>query len=123
MTRFRPAGLGEGLISDFEGDKIASNFGKGWMVSTDSFMGGKSKADMSLTGEGAEGSYGSLRIAGMVAEAGSIRWAGAMFSPGSAVMAPDNLASKKALGFWARGTGRFFAVMVYSQGLGYIPGV
>jgi hypothetical protein len=64
-----------------------------------------------------------LRIAGTVAQAGTIRWAGAMFSPGPAVMAPANLASKKALGFWAKGTGRSFAVMVYSQSLGYIPRV
>jgi hypothetical protein len=118
-----PAGLGEGLISDFEGDKIASNFGQGWMVSTDSFMGGKSKAELTLADEGAEGSHGSLRIAGTVAQAGSIRWAGAMFSPGPAVMAPANLSTKKALGFWAKGSGRSFAVMVYSQSLGYIPRV
>jgi len=118
-----PSGLGEGLISDFAGGKIASNFGQGWMVSTDSYLGGKSKAELSLVGDGVAGSQGSLRIEGTIAEAGAIRWAGAMFSPGTSVMAPANLSVKKALVFWAKGNGRSFAVMVYAQSLGFIPKV
>jgi len=118
-----PAGLGAGLISDFEGDKITANFGSGWMVSTDSYMGGKSKAEMSLADDGAEGSQHSLLIKGTIAEAGTIRWAGAMFSPGTSVMAPANLSSKKGLSFWAKGQGKTFAVMLYSQSQGFIPRV
>ena len=118
-----PAGLGEGLISDFEGDTITANFGSGWMVSTDSFMGGKSKAEMSLADDGAEGSRRSLLIKGTIAEAGTIRWAGAMFSPGTSVMVPTNLSSKKGLSFWAKGQGQAFAVMLYSQSSGFIPRV
>jgi len=116
-----PDSLGSGLISDFEGDKIRSNFGSGWVVSTDSIMGGKSKADLSLTEDGAAGSRKSLLIKGTIAEAGSIRWAGAMFFPGAAGMAPANLSSKKALSFWAKGSGKSFAVMIYCQSTGFTP--
>ncbi|MCK7468511.1 MAG: hypothetical protein MZU91_10705 [Desulfosudis oleivorans] len=72
---------------------------------------------------GAEGSRRALRIKGTIAEAGSIRWAAAMFSPGPAPMAPANLSSKKALSFWAKGEGKTFAVMVYAKRLGYVPKV
>jgi len=118
-----PENLGEGLISDFEGEKISARFGAGWMTSTDSFMGGKSKAELLLADGGAEGSRRALRIKGTIAEAGSIRWAAAMFSPGTAPMAPANLSSKKALSFWAKGEGKTFAVMVYAKRLGYVPKV
>ena len=83
-----PEGLGDGLISDFEGEKITARFGAGWMLSTDSFMGGKSKAELLLTDGGAEGSRRALRIKGTIAEGGSIRWAAAMFSPGTTPMTP-----------------------------------
>jgi imidazolonepropionase-like amidohydrolase len=118
-----PEGLGDGLISDFEGDKISARFGAGWMPSTDSFMGGKSKAELLLTDGGAEGSRRALRIKGMIAEVGFIRWAAAMFSPGTAPMTPANLSSKKALSFWCKGEGKSFAVMVYAKRFGYIPKV
>lgn len=118
-----PEGLGDGLISDFEGEKISARFGAGWMLSTDSFMGGRSKAELLLADGGAEGSRRALRIKGTIAEAGSIRWAAAMFSPGTAPMAPANLSSKKALSFWAKGEGKAFAVMVYAKRLGYAPKV
>ncbi|MHB8056186.1 MAG: CIA30 family protein [Candidatus Aminicenantales bacterium] len=118
-----PEGLGDGWISDFEGDQISSRFGAGWMVSTDAFMGGKSTAEISLTDGGAEGSRKALLIKGAIAEAGSIRWAAAAFSPGKAPMTPANLSSKKALSFWAKGEGKMFAVTVYAQSLGFIPKV
>ncbi len=122
-TATAPEGLGDGWISDFEGNEISSRFGAGWMVSTDSFMGGKSRAELLLTEGGAEGSPRALQIKGEIAEAGSIRWAAAMFSPGKAPMTPANLSSKKALSFWAKGEGNTFAVMVYAQSAGFIPKV
>jgi imidazolonepropionase-like amidohydrolase len=118
-----PEGLGEGLISDFEGDKISSRFGAGWMVSTDSFMGGTSKAELLPTSGGVGGGRQALMIKGTISEAGSIRWAAAMFSPGAAFMAPANLSSKKSLSFWGRGSGKTFAVMIYAKSLGFIPKV
>ena len=116
-----PSSLGTGIISDFEGETISSAFGSGWVVSTDSIMGGKSTAEMALAGDGAEGSRKSLRIKGMVAEGGSFQWAGAMFMPGAAAMAAANLASFKRIGFWAKGEGPAFAVMVFCQSTGFIP--
>jgi len=118
-----PSGLGEGLISDFEGETIASNFGSGWVVSTDSIMGGKSKAELALAEDGAAGSRKSLLVKGTVAEAGSIRWSGAMFLPGAVMMAPANLSSQKGIGFWAKGTGPAFALMVFCQSTGFVPRV
>lgn len=118
-----PEGLGDGLISDFEGEKIEARFGAGWMVSTDSIMGGKSKAELSLAAGGAEGSRQAMRLEGEIAEAGSIRWAAALFSPGKAPFTPANLSSKKSLSFQARGEGKTFAVMVYAQSSGFIPKV
>lgn len=118
-----PENLGAGLISDFEGDKVSTNFGVGWMVSTDSYMGGKSKAEIALIYDGAEGSKKSLLVKGTIAEAGTIRWAGALFSPGAAVMQPANLSSKKSLSFWAKGNGKSFAVMIFAQSFGFIPRV
>jgi len=118
-----PEGLGDGWISDFEGDRISARFGAGWMVSTDSFMGGTSKAEILLTAGGAEGSRQAMMIKGTIAETGSIRWAAAMFSPGATPMAPANLSSKKALSFWAKGVGKSFAVMVYAKSFGFIPRV
>jgi imidazolonepropionase-like amidohydrolase len=116
-----PADLGNGLISDFESETIKSNFGAGWMVSTDSFMGGKSKAEMALTDDGANGSRKSLLIKGTIAEEGSVRWAGAFFSPGPQPMSPVDLSGKPTLKFRAKGSGKSFAVMMYSQSAGYIP--
>src|SRR5262249_26433222 len=56
-----PKGSEKGLVSDFEAGKIASEFGSGWMVSTDSFVGGKSKAELKLASSGAGESKGALR--------------------------------------------------------------
>jgi len=48
-------------------------------------------------------------------------WSGAMFSPGPAPMAPVNLSSRKAIGFWAKGDGQTYQVMIFAQHLGYRP--
>jgi imidazolonepropionase-like amidohydrolase len=118
-----PTGLGNGLISDFEGDKIASNFGSGWVVTTDAILGGKSQAEMSLAEGGAAGGRQCLRVQGRIADQGTIRWAGVMFVPGSSFMTPMDLSSRKGLRFWARGSGGSFTVMVYTQSSGFIPHV
>ena len=45
-----PTGSDSGLISDFEGEQALTkaSFGAGWMVSTDTMMGGKSKAETAV---------------------------------------------------------------------------
>ena len=77
-----PKGSENGLVSDFDGDKVQSAFGSGWSVSTDSFVGGKSKASFRLVPGGAEGSKGALQISGTIEDRPQPRWAGAFFSPG-----------------------------------------
>ena len=62
----RPRARRSGLVSDFDGEKLQSAFGSGWSVSTDSFVGGKSKASTQLVAGGAEGSKGALKISGTI---------------------------------------------------------
>jgi hypothetical protein len=50
-----------------------------------------------------------------------VAWAGALFSPGKAMMAAANLSSKKSLSFWAKGEGRSYTVMIFAQSFGYQP--
>ena len=118
-----PANSESGWISDFEGEKIASNFGAGWMISTDAMMSGKSTAQFKLAEGGVEGSRQSLLISGAVNEGAAFRWAGAMFVPGKTFVDPANLAFAKTLSFFARGQGAGFAVLLFSRSGGYIPAV
>jgi imidazolonepropionase-like amidohydrolase len=121
-----PKGSESGLVSDFEQDplqKPIAKFGFGWSISTDSIMGGKSTAKMKVIKGGTEQSRQSLLIAGNVAPSQTIAWAGAMFSPGKWPFAPENLSSKKAITFWAKGDGQEYGVMVYAKHRGYIPAV
>jgi hypothetical protein len=120
-ARPAPAGLEQGLVSDFENDKVQSAFGSGWMVSTDSVVGGKSQAAFTVVAGGAGGSRGSMRISGTIDERRQRRWAGVLFSPGPAPMSPANLSSKRAVTFWARGDGKTCAVMLFFQAHGFAP--
>ena len=116
-----PAGSESGLISDFDGGQLSANFGAGWQVSTDSVIGGKSTARLSVVEGGAEGSKGALQIDGEVLTGAMISWAGAIFFPGAGPMRPANLSNKKAISFWVKGDSRAYGVMVYTQTAGYIP--
>jgi imidazolonepropionase-like amidohydrolase len=118
-----PPGLESGLISDFEGDKVTAAFGAGWVISTDSIMGGKSKAEMKLVAGGAQGSKGSLLMTGTDVTESPANWAGAMFSPGAYVMAPANLSAWKSISFWAKGDAKKFACLIFAQHLGWIPAI
>ena len=116
----RRAGSENGLVSDFDGEKVASAFGSGWSVSTDRFVGGKSKAStpvLSPAGRGLEGlASGS---AGTIEDRPQPRWAGALFSPGSAMMQPANLSSKKAISLRAKGDGKTYSIMTFSMSGGF----
>jgi Amidohydrolase family/Complex I intermediate-associated protein 30 (CIA30) len=119
-----PAGSESGLVSDFEQARPESRFGAGWMVSTDAIMGGKSTAQMRIAPGGAQGSQGCLEITGdVVSGSGPAAWAGALFSPGKAMMQPANLSSKKSLSFWAKGEGRSYTVMLFAKTFGFQPAV
>jgi imidazolonepropionase-like amidohydrolase len=110
-----------GLISDFEGKSIEAKFGAGWMISTDAFMGGKSKADMKFVPGGAQGSSKSLSVTGTVVPGTALNWAGVMFMPGPTMMAPADLSAKKSISFWAEGDGKKYACMIFAQSLGWTP--
>jgi hypothetical protein len=118
-----PPGSEAGLISDFEGEKAASKtaFGAGWMVSTDAFIGGKSKAEIAVAEGGAGGSAHALKVTGTIAPGSGQHWAGVFFSPGAAPMTPANLSGKSGLSFLARGDGKTASVMVFSQARGFAP--
>lgn len=117
-----PAGSESGLVSDFEQEKPEARFGAGWVVSTDKMIGGQSTATIKIAAGGAHGSQGCLDISGEVtAGKAPVGWAGALFSPGKAMMAAANLSSKKSLSFWARGEGRSYTVMIFAQSFGYQP--
>lgn len=118
-----PPGSESGLISDFEGNEVDPKFGAGWMVSTDAMMGGKSKAEMKLVEGGAQGSRKSLLITRTDIAESARNWAGVMFSPGTSMMAPANLSSKKSITFWAKGDGKRYACLIYAQSLGWTPAV
>jgi imidazolonepropionase-like amidohydrolase len=110
-----------GLISDFEGESIEAKFGAGWVISTDAFMGGKSKADMKLAAGGAQRSSKSLLITGTVVTGSASTWSGVMFMPGATMMAPADLSARKSISFWAKGDGKNYACMLFAQSLGWIP--
>lgn len=110
-----------GWISDFEGEKITSNFGAGWSVSTDAMMGGKSTSQYQLLKEGAQGSQGALLITGNLVKGGQYQWAGALFSPGEGMMIPANLSFKKSISFWAKGDSKTYVIMIFAQSLGFTP--
>lgn len=112
-----------GLVSDFDNGKITSSFGAGWTISTDAMMGGKSTAQMKVVSGGANGSRGSLLIAGNLRGRGAFSWAGAMFSPGATTFSPAGLSAEKSISFWAKGDGRTYALMIFSAKSGTMPSV
>lgn len=116
-----PPGSEDGLISDFEDGKVSAKFGKGWSISTDSIMGGKSSSKMKSVDGGANGSKHSLRVFGEIDGGLPFAWAGAMFSPGEQVFAPANLSAKKKIVFCAKGDGQTYRVMIFTQSGGAIP--
>jgi imidazolonepropionase-like amidohydrolase len=116
------AGYGpSGLIADFEDGKISTAFGSGWMVSTDAFGGGKSTAAMEWAPGGEEETRGAMKISGEIKGGAAFAWAGAAFSPGTSIMAPANLGSKKGVTFWAKGSARSCAIEFFSRSRGFRP--
>ncbi len=118
-----PPGSESGLVSDFDHGSASVQFGVGWQISTDSIMGGRSTAQMQVTGGGAQGSAGSLLITGEIAPGSSYPWAGAMFMPGSKPFGPANLSAMKEISFWTKGDGKTYRIMVFSSDTGPIPAI
>jgi imidazolonepropionase-like amidohydrolase len=116
-------GLPAGPISDFDDGTTHAAFGFGWLASSDQVAGGKSAAAIQVVPGGAEGSSHSLRVEGEIRPGFVFPFAGAAFYPGAAPMQPANISSAKALVFWARGDGKTYRAMVYTQAGGYMPGM
>ena len=110
-----------GTVSAFDGGTVSAEFGSGWIVSTDTMMGGSSAANMTLVSGGANGSAGALEVTGKVVAGSPYPWAGAMFSPGATPMTPVNVSRFKEIVFWTRGDGREYQLMAFATRLGNIP--
>jgi imidazolonepropionase-like amidohydrolase len=110
-----------GPVSNFDDGKLSSLFGYGWQVSTDQLLGGKSTAEIKVIEGGAEGSPYALQVQGNIAPGSMYKWAGAMFFPGSAPMAPVDLSRFKQIVFWAKGEEKNYGIMLYAQKFGYMP--
>jgi hypothetical protein len=102
---------------------VESSFGAGWVVSTDALRGGTSKAEMAWTEGGAAQSRGCLKISGEILAGGPSAWAGAMFMPGSTMMAPVDLPAGTVVRFKAKGTPRAYAFEAFARALGYVPAI
>jgi hypothetical protein len=116
-----PPGSESGVISDFESGKPDANFGSGWSVSTDSIAGGKSTGTMKVVAGGANSSRWALDVSGDIDGGLPFAWAGIMFTPGPHPFASANLSSKKSLVFWAKGDGKTYRAMLFTQSGGRIP--
>lgn len=116
-----PAGSEPGAVAAFDAGKVDAAFGAGWQTSTDAIRGGKSTATMEVVTGGAESTAGALAVAGAIDPATAFGWAGAMFFPGAQPMQPANLSSKRAISFWARGDGKTYRLMMFSQSAGMPP--
>jgi imidazolonepropionase-like amidohydrolase len=110
-----------GAISNFDGSQVEAAFGRGWMISTDSMMGGKSIANMAIAPGGAQKSAGALEVTGKIEPGAPFPWAGPMFSPGNVPMTPVDLSTFKEIVFWARGDGGEYQLMVFATKLGNVP--
>jgi hypothetical protein len=109
------------LVSDFEKGAPTAAFGVDWMVSTDSYAGGKSTGEQNLADQGAQGSRGSLLVSGEISGAVPFAWSGTMWSPGAQPMTPANLSATRELRFWTRGDGKTYRAMVFAQSKGMMP--
>lgn len=116
-----PPGSESGVISDFESGKPDAKFGSGWSVSTDSIAGGKSTGTMKVVAGGANSSRWALDVSGDIDGGLPFAWAGIMFTPGPHPFASANLSSKKSLVFWAKGDGKTYRAMLFTQSGGRIP--
>ena len=113
--------VGSGLVSDFESATPTAAFGSGWLSSLDQMAGGHSTGEFKIADGGANGSAKSLEINGTIDGSLPYAWSGTMFSPGERPMAATNLSSKKELVFWAKGDGKTYRVMAFSESKGYMP--
>ncbi len=110
------------LISNFEGDKVAADFGAGWASSTDTIMGGTSTTQLAIGAGGADGSKACMEVSGKV-RTQQPAFAGAMFTPGAAEMQSADLSAYRKISFWIKGAGDDVQVMLFTQKRGFQPSI
>lgn len=106
----------DGRISGFTKERLGSPVGMGWLPSDDHFMGGKSTAALSAN-EGKGGADAALAVTATVAQGFAYPWAGVVFMPGTAPMAPANLSGANTLRFKVRGDGASYNVAMLGAGV------
>lgn len=110
-----PAGSESGLVSNFDEGKVSANYGT-WIPASDSMNGGKSKSTFKIVEPGANGTKGALEVDGeVVASGGPFSFAGALYSPGPAIMQSVNLSNKKTISFWTKGDGKNYTLLVLTD--------
>jgi hypothetical protein len=110
-----------GPVSNFDDGSAAAAFGAGWMISTDKMAGGASTTEMNVVDGGANGTAKSLGVKGTIVGPLPYAWGGVMFMPGAQPMSPADLSAAKTIEFWAKGDGKPYRIMVFSQGRGMTP--
>jgi imidazolonepropionase-like amidohydrolase len=113
--------LEPGLLSHFDGERIDSRIGSGWMPTSDRMAGGQSDAALDRIAGGADGSAGALRVRGIVRAGGEQVWAGAFFNPGEQMMQAMDAGAARELVFRVRGDGRELSVLLFSGAQGAAP--
>lgn len=101
------------LVSDFDADAIAANFGL-WQITTDAMAGGASTAAHRLVAGGADGSRGALAVAGEIRAGFAFPWAGVIFFAANEQMQPVDFSARSELVFQVRGDGRSYNAMLFS---------
>ena len=109
------------MISTFEDGTGHATFGAGWDKSTDSLFGGNSTVDYKVAAGGANGTAKSLQVSGEIIAGFQFPWAGPLFSPGERPFAPANLSKATGLQFWAKGDGKTYRVLYFTESGGSIP--
>ena len=116
----RPLG-NPGPVADFDEGEMTASYGLGWQHSVDDVVGGTSTVVTEVRPGGAEGTSHYLAVEGEITGAFSFPWAGAMFFPGAAPMAPLDFSAGSELAFWARGEPGAYRVMMFCESLGAMP--
>lgn len=110
------------VISHFDSGDPASDFGAGWMGSTDSIMGGSSTVAMKVVPGGAVESKHSLLVTGTTQKR-QPAFSGVMFSPADVPMQPADISGHATLAFWAKGNGSDHKIMLFFQKRGFQPAI
>jgi len=118
-----PAGSESGVVSTFDQGQVTANYGS-WTPITDSQMGGKSTATMKAVAGGANGTKGALEVSGEIQDSpAQYKYAGVAFWPAGQPMQAANLSSKRTIGFWAKGDGKTYRVLLLKAGNNGMPGI